>query len=371
MLLAAWPLLRQEAPRTAILYGAVCAAMLLGVVIHQRVVLNINRDLEYMERLGEVAIVDSVTDPDAWHWVYHTPSITGDAINYLRENSLTVFTEEWTHWPGIPLARRFSIDHNPDACQGQFDPSFPIPSPLKPGWRLTGWAWDNKAGRSPRYIVFGDDSGLVAGVALTGFPPPPPLAALSPRYVASTWNGYVRGQPRPITAYVVEADERSLCAIGTRRLQVSGSEVPFNELGASFPVSAPQITGAFVPNGYFMGLGSPGVPPVDGPVFGSFPDAATGSIRLGPFHVDGHTEMAIPVVTGPDNHNLSMVVRDAASKEILAEMDPLPIRVAWWAWHPQLPPGREMTVEVYAEDKGSGWGQWLALGWPHVLQQQQ
>ena len=81
--------------------------------------------------------------------------------------------------------------------------------------------------------------------------------------------------------------------------------------------------------------------------------------------------MAIPVVTGPDNHNLSIVVRDSASKEILAQMDPLPIRVAWWAWHPQLPPGREMAVEVYAEDKGSGWGQWLALGWPHVLRQQQ
>jgi hypothetical protein len=88
---------------------------------------------------------------------------------------------------------------------------------------------------------------------------------------------------------------------------------------------------------------------------------------MGPFHLDGHTGIAIPVVTGPDSHNLSIVVRDAVSKEVLAEMAPPPTRIAWWAWHPDLPQGREMTVEVFAEDKGSGWGQWLALGWPHAL----
>jgi hypothetical protein len=27
----------------------------------------------------------------------------------------------------------------------------------------------------------------------------------------------------------------------------------------------------------------------------------------------------------------------------------------------------DITVEIFAEDKGTGWGQWLALGWPHKL----
>jgi hypothetical protein len=143
--------------------------------------------------------------------------------------------------------------------------------------------------------------------------------------------------------------------------------VSFTELGPGLPESTPDISGAWGRDGYYKGPDGPGAPPCGGAVFGSFPDANTGSIRWGPFHLDGDTEIAIPVVTGPDSHNLSIVVRDAASKEVLAQMAPPPMRVAWWAWHPDLPSGGKIDVEVLAEDKGSGWGQWLALGWPHVL----
>ena len=358
MLLAAWPLLRR-APRVP-LYGALCAAMLVGIAIHQRAMLIALHERVYMEHLGEAAVVDNVTDPEAWYWLYHTPRIALDAIDYLKKERLTIFTEEWSHWPGIPLNRRFTIDRTPGACQGVFEEALPVPSPLRPGWRTTGWAWDNHAGESPRYIVLADDAGLIAGIALAGFP--------SERYVASTWKGYVNGQPRRITAYAVEADERSLCALGTRDLHPAGTEVTFKELGPRLPDSPPEITGAWVPDGYYKGLGGPGASPVDGRVFGSFPDAGTGSIRLGPFHLDSRTGIAIPMVTGPDTHNLSVVVRDAVTKEVLAQINPPPTRTAWWAWHPDLPPGREITVEVFAEDKGSGWGQWLALGWPHALQ---
>jgi hypothetical protein len=365
MLLAYWPLLRR-APRAA-LYCALCAAMLLGVAIHQSTVSTAIHYRANMERLAETAIVDDVTDPEAWLLVYEAPHLALGAIDYFRRDHVTIFTEEWTHWPGSPLNRRFTIDRTPDACQGQFEPVTAVSSPLRPGWRTTGWAWDNKGARSPRYIVLADNAGLVAGVALTGFPPPPALAALSPRYTAATWNGYVNGRPRPITAYVVEADERSLCAIGTQTVYNPGTEVPFKEVGDKLPDSTPEIAGARVPDGYYKGLGGPGAPPVDGRVFGSFPDAGTGSIRMGPFHLDGHTKIAIPVVTGPDNHNLSIMVRDTVSKEVLAQMAPPPVRGAWWAWYPDLPAGREIAVEVLAEDKGSGWGQWLALGWPHAL----
>ena len=373
MLLAAWPLLRRV--HRAALYGALCAAILAGVAVHQRTMLNVVRGWAETNRLGETAVVDNVTDPEPWRNINYLSDykprmiMVMDTIDYLRNNNLTIFTEEWTHWPGIPLNHRFSIDHTPDACQGQFEQAMPVPSRLKPGWRATGWAWDKKAGRPPRYVVLADDGGLVAGVALAGFSRPPGLAALSQRYTASTWNGYVNGQPRPITAYVLEADEQSLCAIGTQRLISVATEVAFTELGPRLPDSPPEIAGAWVPDGYFKGPDSPGAPPVDGQVFGSFPDAKTGSIRFGPFDLDGHIGIAIPVVTGPDSHNLSIIVRDAVSKEVFAQMVPPPIRRTWWAWRPELPLGREITVEVFAEDKGSGWGQWLALGWPHALRQ--
>ena len=316
-LLWLWPILVFRL-RRSVVYGVLCAAILLGIAIHQRAVLIDVRNRVDTEKLGEMAVVDGVTDPHAWVVLYHTPAIVMDAIDYLKKNRLTIFTEEWTHWPGIPLHRRFSIDHTPDACQGEFEQAIGIASPLHPGWRLTGWAWDNRAKKSPRYILFADDTGTVAGVGLAGFEPPASLEGLSPNYTASTWNGYINGQARPITAYLVEADQRSICAFGTRRLYSAGSEVPFKDLGGLLPASAPEITGAIVPDGFFKGSGSPGKPPVDGPVYGSFPDSEKGSIRMGPFHLDGHSDIAIPIVTGPDTHGMRVEVRDAATKEMLA-----------------------------------------------------
>jgi hypothetical protein len=64
-----------------------------------------------------------------------------------------------------------------------------------------------------------------------------------------------------------------------------------------------------------------------------------------------------------------VMVRDAATKAVLAQLDPVPMHVNWWAWRPELPVGREVTIEVVAEDKGAGWGQWQAIGWPHALRQ--
>jgi hypothetical protein len=102
-------------------------------------------------------------------------------------------------------------------------------------------------------------------------------------------------------------------------------------------------------------------------VFGSYPDRNTGSLGLGPFHLDGHTQIGVPIVTGPDTHDLAVFVRDATTKEVYAQISPPPIRQAWWAWRPELPQGRELNIEIYAEDKGSAWGQWLAVGSPHTL----
>ena len=89
----------------------------------------------------------------------------------------------------------------------------------------------------------------------------------------------------------------------------------------------------------------------------------SGVIRFGPIRLAGHSAMAIPVSAGPDNHNLSVKVRDAVSKKVLARLEPPPARGDWWAWRPELPRDPELTFEVVAEGRG------LALGWPHWLRQ--
>lgn len=360
LLIAAWPLLlrlRREA-----LYAGLCTALLAGIAIHQRAKLTEVREWAAGVRQGETAVVAGVLDPGAWAYAYHTPPLAIPSVDYLKEQRLSIFTEEWTHWPGIPLDRRFSIDRQ-NACAGRFEELRPIPSLLKPGWRASGWAWDARAGRPPRLIVLGDDAGLVAGVALAGFPQPP---GLSEKYASSPWRGYIAGEARKITAYVLEADERSLCAIGTQTARGFGGEVNFTELGAPLADGAVEIAGAWTKNGYFSDVGRP---PVDGAVFGSYSgaDSNTGTLRLGPFHLDGRAAIALPLVTGPQNTGLSVSIRDAATKEILADLTPPPVHPAWWAWQPDLPVGRELAIEIIAEDKGTGFGQWQAVGWPHLL----
>jgi hypothetical protein len=98
----------------------------------------------------------------------------------------------------------------------------------------------------------------------------------------------------------------------------------------------------------------------------AYQSAGAGTIRFGPFHLEGHSEMAIPIMTGPDAHNLSVRLRNTATGNLLAHLDPPPIRTTWWAWRPDLPQDPELTFEILAEAKGT---QWMAIGWPHWLRQ--
>jgi hypothetical protein len=220
ILMVYWPVLRQ-APRLAV-DAVLAAAILTGIALNQDKPLQTVAWVASNVHQSEVAIGDDVTDSwEALYYIHDSASLMliANLVDYMRNHGLTVFSEEWTHWPGMRLSGRFSIEPVIAACQGQFEMATPVISPLKPGWRMSGWAWDNRAGRAPRYILLVDGSGSVSGVALTGFSPPPGVGSLSPRYATAGWTGYVKSSGGQITAYVLEADKRTLCAIGSRNLQ--------------------------------------------------------------------------------------------------------------------------------------------------------
>lgn len=214
-LIAAWPVLRRLQRQA--LYGAICLVLFGGIAVHQLRSLREAQERTLGLRWGETAVVDAVLDPDAWAYVSPNPDAAAAAVDYLKQNRLAIFTEEWTHWPGIRLDGRFSLDSMKNACKGAIDPATPVSSRLQPGWRISGWAWDAKASGPPQFVILGDGSGRVAGVALTDLPRRGPTA-VSQKYAALSWGGYVRGKPGAITAYALESDGRTLCIIGTRSL---------------------------------------------------------------------------------------------------------------------------------------------------------
>ncbi len=357
-LLAAWPVVIRW--NRLALYGALAISIYVGIVLPQTEVRNLVLHFADLERRSEAAVVDDVADPDIWVAMFQPADLAMDAVDYLKKNRLSIFAEDWSRWPGVPLKSQFIVDPDQSACQGQFYGLSTVAS-FRPGWILSGQAWDAKARRPPKFVILADDRGMVAGVA--------PTQTTSDATQGATWIGYVGGQPRPITAYVLEADERSLCSVATRKLPFLET-LSVKELGSQLPEAGVGIAGSWNPDGYYKGPGGPGTPALSGRFFGSYPpDAGTGTIRLGPFHLDGSHRMAIPLTSGPDTRGLSVTVLDAATKQALARIDPMPKNTAWWAWDPNLPAGHGLTVEIIGEDKGTGWGQWMALGWPHELKQ--
>src|SRR5262249_50056343 len=69
--------------------------------------------------------------------------------------------------------------------------------------------------------------------------------------------------------------------------------------------------------------------------------------------------------TGPQNEGLSVTIRDAGTRQTIAELRPAPVRTSWWVWAPKLSIAPDSQIDIVAEDNGRGWGQWQAVAWPH------
>jgi hypothetical protein len=72
------------------------------------------------------------------------------------------------------------------------------------------------------------------------------------------------------------------------------------------------------------------------------------------------------MVTGPSTGGLSLQILNAKTGQPIASLNTVPQHREWWVWKVELPPDLD-SIEIAAEDAGSGWGQWLAVGVPHYI----
>ena len=347
-------------------YAGLVLVMVFGIALHQGSWIQYSEVYAIGAGRAESAIVADVFDPQAWISAFHTPTAIFGAVDYLRANKLSVFTEDWTTWTGTPVTPRFTIDHRPGTCLGNFDEAVLVPSALKPGSMVSGWAWDLKTGRGPETIVLADDAGQVAGVARNILPRGDVITAVpAVQTIKVGWRGYIAGVgTRPITAYLLESDGRSLCSVGTLPTGYVVKESPFNELAEQVPGVTVALHG-WTKNGYYP---DSGLPPVAGEVYGSWSgsDANTGTLQFGPFRVANQLALEIPLYAGPRNGGLMVKVVNVKTGDLIAALSPPPLRSHWWAWHIDLPP-TALDLEIIAEDQGRGWGEWQAIGAPHFL----
>jgi hypothetical protein len=108
----------------------------------------------------------------------------------------------------------------------------------------------------------------------------------------------------------------------------------------------------------------PGPAPGGASFYGSWAgaDANTGGVVLRYRLPQGATAVVTPVVTGPVTDGQSLVFRLAPSGKVIGVADLA--NATRWSWRRlALPPeAAGQALEVEAQDRGSGWGQWIAVG---------
>jgi|SRR5271157_1214470 len=200
--------------------------MILGLAMRQPFWIRYSREYGDMLNQIQAAIVSDVFDEPMWQASF-PPSgaaILGEA-DYLRQNHLSVFTEAWTTWAGKPVEGLFTLDPA-RSCIGAFDSATPISSGIRPGWRVSGWAWDRVRRTGPGIVILIDPTQRIAGVVKNPIEREEiRLAIPEVRSSRVGWSGYVAGSvPRTLRAYLLEGDFRSLCALGAPLTLARGGE---------------------------------------------------------------------------------------------------------------------------------------------------
>lgn len=144
-----------------------------------------------------------------------------ERVAFLRENKLAMFHEPRAAWMGKSIAELFSVRES-DRCDGGIEKMTDVGGFS----RVQGWAWDNRRGDSPDYILLAGANGRIVGLGRGGLrhgyipgllvePGPVPLSHA--RFRHSDWLGYARDPASAsvgqMTLYGVFSGQRSACRI--------------------------------------------------------------------------------------------------------------------------------------------------------------
>jgi len=358
------PRLHAERPLLTIQFASTVILMVVIVLYLSTQIRYAYGAVMYLREV-EAAISAPVYDQEIWGRIYYNPKAMIPAVRYFQSNNLSIFASERSKWLGDPITAHYKTVAA-DRCAGYLDDVETLAESELPGLRVRGWAWDMQLKKIAKSIVFTNRQGRIVGFGYTGFERSD-VPAVRPDIgsVAVGWKGYIPGlSSGSIAAYMVTDAGRSSCLIGTREI-TQFTDVPFEQAGEALADIPVKIQGGWVKDGYYPGSERP---PIKTLVTGSWvrSDADTGTVRLGPFRTGSCDAIALPVLTGPDSRGLSIAVIDSRSGDTVAQLRPPPILAKWRAWKIPLPK-HDMQLEIVAQDQGSAWGEWLAIGMPHAL----
>lgn len=309
------------------------------------------------EEMEALAIELDIQDPNVELGVFLDPPAVPFWSKSLREQHLSVFYRARSKWLGKAAS---SFGRLQDSfVPGEITYTFPVLD----GVEVAGWADESRLRGSRGWILLANESGQIVGFGRklpAGFPG----ALENPRTPSALgWVGFVnlKYSTKAFSAYVI--DQRGLFPIqgsaGVPDVQVSTSQRAGPQMQGiqwhmdpSWTVNSPPPTGIF-------GQGP------DEPVYWSWSgaDHNTGRITSSIFNAPANACVILPVLQGPKDGGLLAGVVDADKGQMVASVPFQDAAHQWVFWRLPLP-AQVRRLRIVAQDMGTLWGEWLAIGNP-------
>jgi hypothetical protein len=169
---------------------------------------SIQNDWHVWERRSSAipALLTGVADSELIGMVSRYPDEAMQSRKILMQGHASVFSDAWSSWLGTKLT-----DHTVMApekrCKGAVTSTFAISDKDYPGWRATGWAWDDDRKLAPQKIILIDQNGMVIGYGLGGFHNAAPM-------VGAAWLGeFIGTDPDSMRALALLDNDTVACTL--------------------------------------------------------------------------------------------------------------------------------------------------------------
>ncbi len=306
---------------------------------------------QFAERqFATLAVENGVTDDNVMAMLFPDPGFVRRYLPVLRGEHLSIYSNGNNNVLGEPLSNLGQIVSG--AVSGRITYTFPVENGLELAGRRSGRGKILLANEKRQTVGFGRS--LAAGW--------PACIPLPRSQLSSNWVGFAN---LTIPSAAISAYERTpagLIALGSPVPVPAIRLVNKDETGAQIPsllwrTEPPHLSDG-TPLTFIIN------PP--GPVYSTWQgkDAAQASIESSAFAAPPDRCIVVPVLLGPLIQGLSVSLINDHTGQSFATV-PMQERSRWWTfWRIPIPPEVD-RVRMLAQDRGSGWGQWLAIATPH------
>lgn len=360
-LLSIWTALGERCPggRAGPTLIAVAAVGLMVFGFASRQSLRPATNLRLAREGGMLALAAGSPDASLLQMVTYAPQTAIQNSQDLRRHRRSVFSEPWAQAMGGPLSAAAPAGVG-GTCEGT------LTAPAEGETSFHGTVWAPPSQHPTRVLLLADVSGQVVGVGrIRAQLKDVTAGGLRHKRQPVDWLGVVgpAGQGRAFSAYLLVDGGRRACWIAAATT-ISGplaTAVPEPVDRTPLDLVWGGHSGVFSPNGANP---EPGPAPGGASYYGSWAgaDANTGKLTLQYRLPPGASAVVVPVVTGPVQDGQSLVFRLAATGKLIgvAELS----NATRWSWRRlALPPeAAGQTLVIEAEDRGAGWGEWIAIG---------